>query len=163
MVYGRPLTLHAPSSRSTKHPSAVDDWILNDEPGVFASQPAEIPSSLEWMTQLAGLHDILSEILHKLYQSYILSPEDATETNTVNNEIQTIVTLDTALDEWRKTLPRVLRMQRAGEEDSISGNALRSRLFGSDPVNKAKFDLQAMALDIQWVQSLRWKVFFRLI
>lgn len=88
-------------------PQAIDDDRLSGELGQQNTQPRDIPSLLESYIRAIKLYDILREVLDR---------EELKDASDSYSDIQSLLTLDTIVMEWRDGLPSHLRYNPSLEE-----------------------------------------------
>ena len=98
-------------------PQAIDDSLMSDEVGRFGEQPETQPSSLIPFVETIKLHKILSKASDR-------DTGHAESAVTIAIKIQSLLSLDTMINDWRDALPQCLQFELSceggtGEIDGI--------------------------------------------
>ncbi|KAL2140208.1 hypothetical protein VTI28DRAFT_4094 [Corynascus sepedonium] len=111
MSFGRPSMINAHSTgEQLRLPEAIDDEFLNDEGiGKRHSQPNNYPSLLESYIQTIKLYNILGQVLDR---------EEPSDTPpSANPDTRSLLDLDTAVMDWRDSLPAHLQYDPSSPEN----------------------------------------------
>ena len=111
--------------RSDQLPEAIDDRRLARELGIWNTQPHNIPNLLEPDIQTIKLHDIFK---------FVLDQEELQGSTDNCLDIQSLLSLDTILMEWRDKLPHYLQYALSSDHSaSVESNTTRE--LGIAPVD----------------------------
>lgn len=135
MSFGRPLMI-ATGNEEMKLPASIDDSYLSDEMETWNAQLETTPSLLESYIQTIKLYDILGQVLDREERRYSRSIESHSASSIeANIDIQSLMSLDTIIMEWKDSLPAYLQYDpyvqdcSEGERVSTDGTARRQAAF----------------------------------
>lgn len=126
MSFGRPSMINAhTTSEQPRLSEVIDDEFLNDEGiGKRHSQPNNYPSLLESYIQTIKLYNILGQVLDREEPSD--TPPNA------NPDTRSLLDLDTAVMDWRDSLPAHLQYDPSSPENQQDCAPRRGSLLTAD-------------------------------
>ncbi|OQE43137.1 hypothetical protein PENCOP_c003G04534 [Penicillium coprophilum] len=108
MSFGRQLMIFN-GGETVRLPKAIDDNRLSEEMGTWNVQPPGHMSLLESYIQTIKLYDILKQVLDR---------EELQDSSDRGPDIQSLLSLDTMIMEWREALPSCLQYDSSSEGTS---------------------------------------------
>lgn len=126
---GRPLMISKADATAVPFPASIDDEYMSSEEGSVSSQPPDKPSLIEFYVQSLHLFEIVEETLSAMYHKD--SRSDAVDSQAAPFErlesldFNTIVSIDSSIRRWHRSLPEYLKVGGATGDQSTEATFRR--------------------------------------